>query len=66
MATTPGQWPLAFFFQRTRGLITSRIIHLIYDIVGGIIVIWIPNQDSGIFGNERFKLFIKDTGSYMG
>jgi hypothetical protein len=49
MATTLGQWPLAFFRQGTRGLITSQLVHLGYNLVSGIIFIWLPNQDSGPF-----------------
>jgi hypothetical protein len=66
MATTPGQWPLAFFRQRTRDLITSRLVHLGYDLVSGIIIIWLPNQDNGLLWKRQFKPFIKDTGSSMG
>jgi uncharacterized membrane protein YeaQ/YmgE (transglycosylase-associated protein family) len=28
----------------------SWLVHLSYDLVSGIIVIWLPNQDSGVFG----------------
>jgi hypothetical protein len=54
------------FRQRKRGLIMIQLVHLGYDLVSGIIIIWIPNQDNGIFGKRQFKLFIKDTGLSMG
>jgi hypothetical protein len=53
MATTPGQWPLTFPRQRTRGLITSRFVHLSYNLVSGIITIWLPNQDNGLFEEKK-------------
>jgi hypothetical protein len=62
MATTLGQWPLTFSSQRTRGIITSQLVHLSYNLVSGIITIWIPNQDNGIFGkydsnkNQGYRL----------
>jgi hypothetical protein len=55
MATTLGQWPLAFPRQRTRGLITSYLVHLSYNPVSGIITIWLPNQDNGLFREEKKK-----------
>jgi hypothetical protein len=56
MATTPGQWPLTFSRQRTRGLIMSLLVHLSYNLLSDIITIWLPNQDNVLFGKRRFKL----------
>ena len=39
---------------------------LCYDLVSAIVVISLPNQDSGLFGKILFKLLIEDTGSSMG
>jgi hypothetical protein len=57
MATTPGQWPLTFSRQRTRGLIMSRLVHLSYNLVSGIITIWLPNQDNGLFGKDDSNIY---------
>jgi hypothetical protein len=52
MATTPGQWPLAFSVKGQEVSSRARLVHLGYDLVSGIVVIWLPNQDSGLFGKR--------------